>query len=521
MNPLAKLRLAAKAVREAIPSQSLLPPESREGERLLEAGKFAEAEECLRGLLRNAELPRGLRPYHAHTFVCLAKAQLELHKLVDARVSAERALEALGGERAKPCTDLAAAQQVLGRIWQEAGDLAQAGEILRTALETQESASPVDVPAIVERSLHLAQVLEEMEELDEAHQVLEKAHERAEKTLGDSHAVTANCLIELGQCESARGNHEAAHQHLKRALEIHCEMHGFSGEVVIRDLQLIAAASQAAEDFQTAAEYYERALSMRERQLGGAARESAEIMMNLAGVESEMGRFGRAAELLQQAVSKLEVERQANVGEALEKLGVVYMLSGRFRDADSSIARARRFYELNPERYRHAIKTNEEIAAQLRSYYRVELPRAGEERKPPPQQTQLPPAPALPAALHIPETPAPVFEVYEEEERKVEPRRVEQPAAPTYASGIAGDSLSALGAALSRENALAGGMPASHLWVPVEAWEQAVSAIRAGVPQPAAPHYDPLPAAEPPASRGPKLLSGWDDLAFHFVPDAA
>ncbi|MBS1827438.1 MAG: tetratricopeptide repeat protein [Acidobacteria bacterium] len=508
MNPLEKLRSAAQAVREALPDQRRWSaPELRAGEQYLEQNRYHEAEQCLSRLLQELDDNDAVRPQHGRLLVCLATAEIGLGWLEGAKRTAERAIDLLGDERLRASSDLSAAQELMGRIALERGDEGSAVEWLRKALRTQEEVRPVDIPAIAARAIALAGLLELTAEDGEAVELLQRTLERTEAALGDLHPLTAHCLSELGTCQSHRGLREEAMRNLQRALQIQQALATHDDAAVIEVLKLMAAAAQAAGDFEGAAGYFHRALNLLERQLGGNAGNSVDILMSLAGVESEMGHFGRATERLQQAISKAEVERLANLPKALEKLAVVYMLSGRLNDARVSLERARGFYEVNPGQYRMEIAANEEIHAQLRSYYHVE-PVVAEAGRPAgvefPAASVVTGAP-VEAAPHLPQ-----FEVFDEE--VVRPaHHVSLPAAAAPETS----AIAALANLLNKEHAIASDGGKGHLWVPAEEWERVVAALRSFDGNAGAPA--PMLRPEPAPKKAPAALYGWEDLGFEYL----
>jgi tetratricopeptide (TPR) repeat protein len=360
MSTFEKLRLAAQAVRQVMPEAKVWSsPESREGESLLEAGKFQEAERCFLRIVGDLKSRSAIRPPHGHVLVCLATAQFKLNKFRDAWITADAVRELLSGQKQKPSTPLSISLDLLGRMKAEEGELDEALELFTEALETQKAVLPLDVPAIVDRTCHLAGAMQRKGRLDEAVSSLEVVLDQADHSLGKVHPAIADCLIQLGECETERGRHATARAYLERALRIHQELNGAESETAIRDLHLLAVAAQAAEDLEAAVGYYETALALRERQLGASAAGSAEILMKIAGVQTDMGRYGPAMELLQQAVGKLEGVRDP---------GEVYAACGRFEDADVSLRKARRLYEQNPNFYAAALEANTRMLARIQSY---------------------------------------------------------------------------------------------------------------------------------------------------------
>ncbi|MCC6393298.1 MAG: tetratricopeptide repeat protein [Bryobacterales bacterium] len=534
MSTFEKLRLAAQAVRQVMPEAKVWSsPESREGESLLDAGKFQEAERCFLRVAGELKSRSAIRPPHGHVLVCLATAQFKLNKFRDAWITADAVRELLTGQKQKPSTPLSGALDLLGRMKAEEGELDEALELFTEALETQKAVLPLDVPAIVGRTCHLAGAMQRKGRLDEAVSMLETVLDQADRSLGKVHPATADCLIQLGECETERGRHATARAHLERALRIHQELNGVESETAIRDLHLLAVAAQAAEDLEAAVGYYETALALRERQLGASATGSAEILMKIAGVQTDMGRYGPAMELLQQAVGKLEGVRDPGLSHALERLGEVYAACGRFEDADVSLRKARRLYEQNPNYYAAALEANTRMLGRIQTYLpKGEQPSIFQEAAMFQPAAEEGMAPSFPPAFSggsdlgaVLEPGAGISETFSAGISDVPVAHMAPPLPATSPFGPAPSLAPRIPSAprLAQES-----QTIPNLWK-ADPMSEALGLSVLAVPE--APTPNPwttdqmseeiaLPAFTPssaPAQSGPRKLQGWDQMTFEYV----
>jgi tetratricopeptide (TPR) repeat protein len=327
-------------------------PDYQAGEALLRLGKHAEAERCL---LKAASTPRSVAR-QVRVLMALAEAQWKLEKLSEARESAESARALLAGRR-KPSSELANCLDLLASIAEKEENAEEARRLLREAVEIESKASPLDPVLLTQRYRRLAKAIQNESE-SEARELVERAVETAERRLGGASTITADCLMDLGQLQVAKGETEIGVASMERAVEIHGKTHGHDSEEVARDLQRLASACHAAGDLERAVHYYQRALAIRERQVGGDTADVAILLMGLADAQSLRGNDTPALELLQQAVSKLSTTGDEHLSWALESLGVSYHGAGRFDDAVSCYRKARALWEKNPKANREILEAN-------------------------------------------------------------------------------------------------------------------------------------------------------------------
>ena len=356
-------------------------PDYVEGERLVDLKKFADAEACF--LKAAADVKSGSVPRHrqARVFLALAQAQWQQNKPTDAKENAESARQLLSVKK-RPSAELAACLDLLGSVQDNhgKGNAEEAIKLFRDALEVQKKVLPFQAIILTQRYRRLAQALAKVDPV-EARTLFIRALDLAEKRLGTSAPVTAECLLDLGKFQVIsgmqggpsipEGERDAGIASLERAVDIHREVNGETSEEVARALQFAASACQEAGDLEKSVAYYERALKVRERQVGGNATDLATLLMGLAESHTMMGNDVPAMELLQQAVGKL-----ANAGEplavALETLGEVYSVVNRFEEAVSCFRKARAIWEKDPIPHQDALQANAAFLEAALHYARPE-----------------------------------------------------------------------------------------------------------------------------------------------------
>jgi len=339
MNLFTQLRLAATKFGQEVLDLSRCVdsshPDCERGENLFKFEKFAEAEESfLRAAadMKSRSAPAGVQ---AGILLALARTQLKLMKVSEARETTQSAYELLKAQKLSP--ELSVCLDLQGCIQQLEGDGAGARKLFREALEVQLSLVPLEPVLLLECYERLASALQNAHELSDARDVLTQAAEAAEKHFGAISPALANCLIELGACQFTLGDLQAGIRSTERAIHIHRETTGPMSEQVVQDLQSLAAACQQAGDLDSAVRHYERAISIRERQVGGSPGDVAVLLMRLAETHSLLGNDATVTELLQSAVGKLEFGNDARRDEALERLSEHYARLGRPTEAVSRL----------------------------------------------------------------------------------------------------------------------------------------------------------------------------------------
>jgi tetratricopeptide (TPR) repeat protein len=329
-------RAAAKFGQEVIELSRCVDtshPDCERGENLFKLEKFAEAEESfLRAAadMKSRSAPAGVE---AGILLALARTQLKLMKVREARETTQSAYELLKAQ--KPSPELSVCLDLRGCIQQLEGNGADAIGLFREALDVQQNLVPVDPVLLLECYERLASALQNDDELSDARDVFTQAAEAAEKHFGAISPTLATCLIDLGACQFILGDLKAGIRSTERAIDIHREIAGPMSEQVVQDLQSLASACEQAGDLGSAVRYYERAISIRERQVGGSPGDIAVLLMRLAETHSLLGNDAAVTELLQSAVGKLELGNDARHAEALDRLREHYTRQGRQTEAAS------------------------------------------------------------------------------------------------------------------------------------------------------------------------------------------
>jgi len=341
MNLFTQLRLAATKFGQEVLDLSRCVdsshPDCERGENLFKLEKFAEAEESFLRAASDMKSRSAPAAVQVSILLALARTQLKLMKVCEARVTTQSAYELLKAK--KPSPELSVCLDLQGCLQQLEGDGAGARKLFREALEVQLSLVPLEPVLLLECYERLASALQNAGELSDARDVLTQAADAAEKHFGAMSPALANCLLDLGACQFISGDVKAGIRSSERAIQIHHEVAGPMSEQVVQDLQSLAAACQQAGDLDSAVRYYERAISIRERQVGGAPGDIAVLLMRLAETQSLRGNDATVTELLQSAVGKLEFANDVRHAEALERLSEHYARQGRPAEAVSLLQR--------------------------------------------------------------------------------------------------------------------------------------------------------------------------------------
>jgi tetratricopeptide (TPR) repeat protein len=338
-----------------------------EGQRHFAAGEFADAEDCFTKALAELKARKAPPGRQGKVLLALAKAQWKLDK-PEARENAETARPLLRDDD-KPTLELAECLDVLASVHEKDGDRTEAAKLCREAIEIQETSGSRDAKPLIERFRHLASLLREDEAWEEAEAALSRALTLSEERLGTRDLVTAECLLDIGECRFARGKADEGMETMQRALEIHRESEGSAEDQIARDLQRIGAACHKAGQLEEAVKYYELALNARERQIGGDSTKVASLLMEMAEAYTLLGNEAPAVAMLQQAVGKLTGSADPLLGRALEGIAGLYGQWGRFDEAVTYYRKAKAIWEKDPSKHGEALRANAEILDELGQDY--------------------------------------------------------------------------------------------------------------------------------------------------------
>jgi Tetratricopeptide repeat len=348
-----------------------------EGERLLKAKKYVQAERHLARAVTEAAAKRQSAAKRIHLALLLAEAQrrqfgndLEdsnLGKLADAEQTVQSAsrIAQEGKERGLflQCLDaLADVFALQGRF-----DAVEATMLEAIKLE---SSARTDKLSSARRVVRLGVARHRLGRAKEAIPVLENAVALHEKAFGKEHMETASQLAELGGALRADGRHEEAQNILRRALAMFKAQRKLDSPPAIQALHHLAGSLEETGDLEAAAEQYETALTYKQRTIGSNLDDLAELQYGLANLHISWKNYGRARELLHEAVGNFRRTGGLRLAVTHETLAYVDECSGRYDDAVQELAAAGRVWDLmRPERTQELIHNMErrvELLEQLR-----------------------------------------------------------------------------------------------------------------------------------------------------------
>ena len=320
-----------------------------EGERLLKARSYAEAETFLERAALDAEKRGHSAPKRIQVRLLLAEAQRKQLHLEEAERTLRAAIEiaAQTDDRVAylQCLD------ALADIFGDQGNYAAVEKVTRDALKI-EYALPHPDPLRMARRVHrLGMARHHTGRADEAIPMLEKAVAMHEQNFGAEHVETGNQLMALGVVHRAHGNHEEAQKCLRRALKIHETACGRQSEEAIQDLHHLAGSLEESGDLAGAAAQYERALLFQHRAIGGDMDNEAELQFGMANLYVNWQNYSRARELLLECVATFRRKGGVRLAVGYESLAYVEECSGRYPEALRQLQLATKVWEtLGPER---------------------------------------------------------------------------------------------------------------------------------------------------------------------------
>lgn len=340
-------------------------PFCREAERLLRAGRAAEAEEIFARVLREPQYAAVVRRQHPRILLALCEARLQQKKWDEARDAALQARAMLSDSRLKGTREFADCCRCLGQSALGKGSKEEAVRYFLEGIAAFEILKSPNPAGLVARRLEAAALLRELGRTEQAeHQAREAARVAAQRLAGRKEEGDA--LIELAQCLAAAGYFQEARETGERAVAIHRAACGeFSGEVA-EDYEKLGGICQKQQDYQAAVAYLEKALGVRDRQVGGDTSQLGVLLVALADLYTILGRLAPALELLQQAVGKLTPSRDANLADALEKLGAMYVRTGRYEDAADCYRRACDVWAASPELFADRLEADVRALEELK-----------------------------------------------------------------------------------------------------------------------------------------------------------
>lgn len=339
-------------------------PVCHEAEKMLRSGRFAEAEAAFRRVLTEPRYAALAKKHMPKILLVLTEAQIRQQKWEDAEQTGARAWALLRELRYRTSPEFAECCRLRAEAAKGRGALEDALRLFLQGLAAVEERKNPKPAEIVRRRIEICALLREMERWEDAvrqaAQAVDLAGERLNGTRDHGDALLEQALC-LAGCERFAEAREAG----EKAVAVHRAVCGdHSGEVAL-DYEKLGSICQRQQDYPAAVSYLEKALGIRERQVGGDTSQFALLLMALADLYTLIGRLAPALELLQQAVGKLGPSKDSHLAGALEKLGAMYVRTGRYEDAADCYQRAFDCWSADPDAYAERIRSNREAFESL------------------------------------------------------------------------------------------------------------------------------------------------------------
>lgn len=339
-------------------------PVCRDAEKLLRAGRAAEAEESFHRVLNEPRHAALARKHLPRILLALATAQVRQQKWEEAERTAARAWALLSELRYRTSPEFAECCRLRAEAAKGRGAREEALRLYLqglAAVEEQKRPRPAEV---VRRRIDICALLRDMERWQDAEQQAAKAVELAAGKL-EGAREQGDALLEWAMCLAGCERFDEAREAGEKAAAIHRACCGdFSGDVA-HDYEKLGSICQRQGDYPAAVSYLEKALNVKEHQVGGDTSEFALLLVALADLYTLIGRLAPALELLQQAVGKLGPSKDGNLAGALEKLGAMYVRTGRYEDAADCYKRAFDYWSADPETHADRISANRQALESL------------------------------------------------------------------------------------------------------------------------------------------------------------
>jgi tetratricopeptide (TPR) repeat protein len=348
---------------------------TQEGNRLLAAGRYAEAESSYREALRAAGQFGSKSPRLAHSLNNVAAACHELGRQDEALKLFERALglwESYGPEesrnRAVARANLAVEYWAAGRyaeaqamnqkalrelnpqsveagfvhinlaeLFRDRGQLEEAEASARRALDVLRGVSG-EWHGNTATVLHtLATVHRAAGRNAEAEELLERVVAVREKTLGPEHPLVAAALSNLAEVRNTQQRYAEAESVSRRALAIWEKTLGPEHRSVATGLNGLAQSLRLLKRYEEAETLYHRTIEVAEKTLGTAHPETARFYANFGHLYLERGRYAGAAKLYERALRIIAPTARPNhphVETITRFLALAYRGQGRIRESE-------------------------------------------------------------------------------------------------------------------------------------------------------------------------------------------
>ncbi len=308
----------------------------RLADRLLAAGRLAEAHETLGELLRLRESNGKLLDAARVASRC-ARVALDLGATAEARGAAERAVTLFESERGADDPETAEARLLLGTLDFASGRAEQAVTNLDRALHSLSTALGPTEPRTISALGHLSNALASLGRFAEVRRRGEHFLPILRETLGGNDPATRALLASLAEAARVQGDLFAARLWLVELVQSADSLSAAEG---LTRAELAGVLAEQGRGF-AAAEELESALGLLEITLGEDAPESVDCALALARAHASIGKDESAHALLERVLTQRELEGgPARTAEVRLELGRLAAHSGRTPRARELLERA-------------------------------------------------------------------------------------------------------------------------------------------------------------------------------------
>lgn len=256
-----------------------------------------------------------------------AEAETPLRRALELR------LEAFGGDH----SETRASRHQLATWHEERGELQQAVDLYREALQQRERTLGERDAGLIPYLTNLGAVYKAMDDIAAAKPWYRRALDIAERRYGNAHPTTAACLDNLAGVIYAEHDFDQAETLYQRALGISEAVFGPMHAATAAAAHNLGAVMDAREDFRTAEMLFQRALDVREELFGAEHVDTASTLHNLAGVKDAMGRYADAEPLYRKAIANWEAlvgQEHPATATSVNNLADLLRETGQFDEAE-------------------------------------------------------------------------------------------------------------------------------------------------------------------------------------------
>jgi serine/threonine-protein kinase len=308
-------------------------------------------------------------PLQAEFYGVVGRIYQQLGQLDKADKLLSAALKQRYSSRAKE-GDIADGLLALGSLRIDQGRLADAARIVRKALALRKAESPVNELALAKTEALMGRVSVEQGHYDEGIALLQDA-ERIQTPKLEAQRDLAATVVGLSDAYFDLSNYTAADPWVRRALSLHQKLNGQNHPLVAIDLRNLGNIDYQTGRYPEAEKYFRQALAIDQSWYGKDHPETADMEVYVAQAMIRQGRLAAAEPLMQQAA--LAIERaypplHPRVALALNELGTLFLQEGKLDEAESTYSRALEIYEktLGPTHQQTTVARNNLVSVYLK-----------------------------------------------------------------------------------------------------------------------------------------------------------